>query len=123
MWKILFLLPILAVCTGQGLGARETYDSISRMLSGSNYSTIWWEERAACLASLDPGVEVLKKCVKSLTWRIIDLYISNCCVCVQTYCIATVIVKVTDVSKVALDNAWQGMLHYWETRGTESDLW
>ena len=37
--------------------------------------------------------------------------------------IATVIVKVTDVSKVALDNAWQGMLHYWETRGTESDLW
>jgi len=81
MWKILFLLPLLAVCTGQGLGARETYDSISRMLSGSNYSTIWWEERAACLASLDPGVEV------------------------------------------ALDNAWQGMLHYWETRGTESDLW
>ena len=25
--------------------------------------------------------------------------------------------------KVALDRAWEGMLQYWETRGTEADLW
>ena len=58
MRKILFLLPLFAVCLGQDLGARETYDGISQMLTGSNYPTIWWEERSACLASLDPGVEV-----------------------------------------------------------------
>ena len=26
-------------------------------------------------------------------------------------------------AKVALDRAWEGMLQYWETRGTEADLW
>ena len=58
MRVILFLLHFFAFCTGQG--ARETYDSISGMLTGSDYPSIWWEERSACLASLDPGVEVGK---------------------------------------------------------------
>ena len=61
MRNILFLLPFMVFGTfGQDLSARETYDSISRMLTGFDYPSIWWEERSACLASLDPGVEVGK---------------------------------------------------------------
>ena len=34
MGDILFLMPLLVFCKGQDLNARETYDSISQMLTG-----------------------------------------------------------------------------------------
>ena len=37
--------------------AREMYDSMSRMVTGSGYPSHWWEERTACLASLSPTLE------------------------------------------------------------------
>ena len=71
----IFLLPFFAVCTaGQYLVTREMYDSISRMLTGSNYPTIWWEERSACLATLDPGVEVWKRLGESDHYILISYF-------------------------------------------------
>ena len=37
--------------------AREMYDSMSLMVSGSTYPSHWWEERSACFASLSPTLE------------------------------------------------------------------
>ena len=37
--------------------AREMYDSMSLMVTGSTYPSHWWEERSACFASLSPTLE------------------------------------------------------------------
>ena len=37
--------------------AREMYDAMSLMVTGSDYPSHWWEERNACFASLSPTLE------------------------------------------------------------------
>ena len=46
------LVPSLA-----GLSTHDQYDSMSLLVSGQPYPLVWWEERAACLATLSPGLE------------------------------------------------------------------
>merc|ERR1711971_554391 len=62
--KIMFsqylLLPMILTYVSSKAeppSAREMYDSMSRMVTGSDYPSHWWEERSACFASLSPTLE------------------------------------------------------------------
>jgi len=53
------LLLTVGACSKQAdpPSAREMYDSMSKMVTGSAFPSHWWEERNACLASLSPTLE------------------------------------------------------------------
>ena len=55
----LYLLPALLCLAAptEAASTREVYDSISLLVSGAPYPSVWWEERAACLGSLSPTLE------------------------------------------------------------------
>ena len=55
----LYLLPAILSLAAPAMAAstRQIYDSISLMVSGAPYPSVWWEERVACLSSLSPTLE------------------------------------------------------------------
>lgn len=54
-------LPLLLLCVDTTIGglhsARQIYDSITMTMTGTNYSSQWWQERAACMDSISPHLQ------------------------------------------------------------------
>ena len=52
----LLLLSLLPSPGHSVPSARQQYDSMSLLVSGSPYPSVWWEEREACMAALSPSL-------------------------------------------------------------------
>ena len=52
----LLLLLLHSSCLASPPSAREMYDSMSMMVSGQPYPSVWWEEREACMVTLSPSL-------------------------------------------------------------------